>query len=115
LRARHVGSWGNAVTVSARQVGPAIYDLEIQYPGGRFENARAIVAGWPPIESADGARLGCALSSSPGAPSTVQNGDGSLPTLASELLAPGPAGVLVAKAAGVHARVTRDRVWSEGP
>ena len=115
LRARHFGSWGNAVTVSARQVGPAIYDLEIHYPGGRFENARAIVAGWPRIESADGARIGCALPSSPGAPSTAQNRDGSLPTLASELLAPAPAGVLVAKATGVYARVTRDRVWSEGP
>ncbi len=45
LRARHVGRWANSVTVTARRSGPAIYDLEVHYPGGRFENARVTVAG----------------------------------------------------------------------
>jgi hypothetical protein len=115
LRARFIGTWANAVTVSARQSGPAIYDLEIRYRGGRFENARAIVAGWPPIESVGPPILPCTPPGAPVALSAQETGGGGLPTLASELLAPGPVGVLFAKSAGVHARITRDRVWSKEP
>jgi hypothetical protein len=114
LRAKYAGTWANAVTVSARQSGPAIYDLEVRYPGGRFEKARAIVAGWPPTESADTPILPCAPPGAPVALAAQAAADGGLPTLATELNAPGPVGILFAKAAGVHARVTRDRVRSEG-
>ena len=65
--------------MSARLVGPEIYDLEVSMPGARFENARAVVLG------------------------------PDLPTLADQLLAPGPVGVAAAKAAGIRATVTRDR------
>jgi len=80
LQAAEPGVWGNDMTVVARPSGPAIYDLEVAYPGGRFEVARQVVFGPP------------------------------LPTLADQLLTPGPVGVGTAKAAGVHAEVTRDRV-----
>jgi hypothetical protein len=80
LQAAEPGVWGNDITVTARASGPAIYDLEIGYPGDRFEVARQVVFGPP------------------------------LPTLADQLLAPGPVGVGTAKAAGIHAEVTRDRV-----
>jgi len=66
--------------VSARLVGPEVYDLEVHLPGSRFENARAVVLGPP------------------------------LPTLAEKLLTPSPVGVGTAKAAGIRADVTRDRV-----
>ncbi|QTE27769.1 hypothetical protein [Pengzhenrongella sicca] len=79
LRAAEVGAYGNEITVTARVAGPAIYDLEVRLPGGRFENARAVVFGPP------------------------------LPTLADDLLAPRPVGVGTAKAAGIRAHVTRDR------
>ncbi|HEX2029499.1 MAG TPA: hypothetical protein VHF25_16035, partial [Nitriliruptorales bacterium] len=113
LRARHPGTWANSVTVTARTSGPAIYDLEIRYPGGRFENARAVVAGWPPVAATgDRPPAGCAFAPSSRRPSVAGAGADGLPTLASDLLAPGPAGILVAKAAGIHARVTRDRALS---
>ncbi|MGH3974775.1 MAG: hypothetical protein ACRDS9_15805, partial [Pseudonocardiaceae bacterium] len=80
LRAAEPGGWGNDITVAGRASGPAIYDIEVIYAGGRFEVARQTVFGPP------------------------------LPTLADELLKPGPVGVGTAKAAGIHAHVTRDRV-----
>jgi hypothetical protein len=80
IRANQAGSWGNEITVSARQAGPATFDVAIAYAGARFENARMAAAGKQP------------------------------PALARELLKPGPIGVLQAKAAGVEAAITRDRV-----
>lgn len=79
LEAKEAGAWGNEIAVTARQAGPAIYDVSVIYRGGRFESARAIVLGPQPGE------------------------------LAKDLLKPSPVGVLQAKAAGVRADVTRDR------
>jgi hypothetical protein len=85
LTAAQPGAWGNQILLSARPAGPAVYDLEISYPGERFENARQTVAGQP------------------------------LPSRAADLLAPGPAGIGTAKAAGVRADVTRDQVEETTP
>jgi hypothetical protein len=74
------GAWGNSVTIAARKSGPARFDVTINFLGARFENARRVVLG----------------------------GD-ELPSLGEEVTRPGPVGVLQAKAAGVRARVTRDR------
>jgi hypothetical protein len=79
LEAKADGAWGNDISVAARQVGPAIYDVSVFYLGGRFESAREVVLGQP-----------------------VAN-------LTESLIKPGPVGVLQAKAAGVKAEVTRDR------
>jgi hypothetical protein len=79
IRAREGGTWGNALAVVARPAGPGLYNVEILFPGARFENARQVVAGPSP------------------------------PSLAEKLLEPAPLGVLQAKAAGVTARVRRDR------
>jgi hypothetical protein len=80
LSAREPGAWGNAIAVAARKSGPAHFDVTISYQAARFENARRVVKG----------------------------GD-TLPALTEDLLKPGPVGVLVAKAGGVKAGVTRDR------
>lgn len=74
------GAWGNSVTIAARKSAPARFDVTINFLGARFENARRIVLG----------------------------GD-ELPSLGEEVTKPGPVGVLQAKAAGVLARVTRER------
>jgi hypothetical protein len=79
LQASEVGIWGNEIAVSARKSGPATYDVSISYPGARFECARQVVLGPP------------------------------LPALVQENLKPVSVGILQAKAAGVHADVTRDR------
>ena len=78
IEAKAPGSWGNDIAVSARPVGPATYDVSIFYAGGRFESARRMVLGE------------------------------SLPTLAQDLIKPGPIGLLQAKAAGIHVSVSRD-------
>jgi hypothetical protein len=78
FQAREPGDWGNQIAVTARQSGPAMYDVEISYQGARFENAREVVRGLAP------------------------------PPSANELVQPSPIGVLQAKAAGVLAKVTRD-------
>lgn len=83
LEAKEKGTWGNAIAVAARQVGPAIYDVSVIYLGGRFESARATVLGQPAAD------------------------------IATALLKPGSVGVLMAKAAGVKADVTRDRAEYE--
>ncbi|HWP52652.1 MAG TPA: hypothetical protein VN476_00890, partial [Pyrinomonadaceae bacterium] len=83
LEAKEEGPFGNEIAVSARQVGPAIYDVSVIYRGGCFENARAIVLGQPVGE------------------------------LAQALITPGPIGILQAKAAGIKAAVTRDRAESD--
>ncbi len=79
LKAREAGAWGNKIAVSARQSGPAMYDVCIIYQGSRFENARQVVRGEP------------------------------LQPLVQDLLKPSPIGVLQAKAAGIQADVSRDR------
>jgi hypothetical protein len=83
LEAKVEGTWGNEISVGARQVGPAIYDVSVSYLGGRFESARSVVLGPSPGE------------------------------LTKALVQPGPIGVLQAKAAGVRAVVTRDRAEFE--
>ena len=45
LEAKEKGAWANEISVSARQAGPAIYDVSVFYRGGRFEQARSIVLG----------------------------------------------------------------------
>ncbi|GAB4525767.1 MAG: hypothetical protein OHK0046_41940 [Anaerolineae bacterium] len=45
LQARSAGGWGNAIKVSARAAGPAMFDLMIHFAGDHFENAREIVLG----------------------------------------------------------------------
>jgi hypothetical protein len=79
IRAREAGAWGNEISIVARPAGPGRWDVTIHFAGARFENARKTVLGAP------------------------------LPDLAQDLLQPGPIGILQAKAAGVEARVTRDR------
>jgi hypothetical protein len=82
LDARAPGEWGNRIAVTAREAGPGRYDVTVAYAGAPFENARRAVLGDP------------------------------LPAAAAQLLLPGPVGVLQAKAAGVEARVSRDRAWA---
>ncbi len=79
IRAREAGAWGNEIAVSVRPDGPGLYEVTIHYAGARFENARQAVRGPELAASAE------------------------------KLIQPGPIGVLQAKAAGVVARVTRDR------
>jgi hypothetical protein len=79
IRAQEAGTWGNEIAVVARPAGPGRWDVTLHFAGARFENARKTVLGAP------------------------------LPDLAQDLLQPGPIGILQAKAAGVEARVTRDR------
>lgn len=76
------GAWGNDIVITARksEAGPARFDITISYQGGRFENARQVARG----------------------------GD-VLPARIEDFLRPGAVGVLQAKAAGIHAEVTRDR------
>lgn len=79
IRAQEAGAWGNEVALVARPAGPGRWDVTVHFAGARFENARQTVLGAP------------------------------LPDLAQDLLQPGPIGILQAKAAGIEARVTRDR------
>ncbi len=79
LEARIPGAAGNSIQVAARKSGPALFDVTVAFAGAVFENARQ-----------------CALGES-------------LPSLTSELLAPGAVGLLQAKAAGIRVAVTRDR------
>ncbi|MDJ0753560.1 MAG: hypothetical protein QNJ45_08600 [Ardenticatenaceae bacterium] len=80
IRAREPGGWGNDLAVSVRPAGPALYDVCVIYEGGRFESARQAVEGEP------------------------------APPLVQEMKQASPVGVLQAKAAGVWATVTRERV-----
>jgi len=77
IRARTEGEWGNAVSVSARKVGPALFEVTVAYNGAVFELARQIVSG------------------------------PELPDLVLDVLKPAPVGVLLAKAAGIRTSVTR--------
>jgi hypothetical protein len=79
LQARKPGPWGNGILVTVRKAGPAFFDVTIGYQGARFENARQVALG-----------------------TQIQ-------AQAKQLLKPSPVGILQAKAAGIHADVTRDR------
>lgn len=78
LEAKLSGAAGNSISVAARKVGPALFDVSVVFQGARFEHARQLVLGEP------------------------------LPALTQTLLQPGPVGLLQAKAAGTRAAVTRD-------
>jgi hypothetical protein len=85
LAALKLGASGNQIRVAARKSGPARFDVSISFEAGRFESARRTVLG------------------------------ATLPAAAAEVLKPGPIGVLHAKAAGVHAAVTRERAAGGSP
>ena len=80
IRAKEKGKVGNKISVAARKSGPAMFDVTINFEGGRFESAREVVLGDP------------------------------LPVFASEIIKPGRIGVLQAKAAGIEVSVTRNGV-----
>lgn len=86
ITAKAIGDWANEITISARQAGPARYDVAIYYAGARFENARQVALGGKEGED--------------------------LATLTQKLIQPGPVGLLQGKAAGVRLRATRDRTNS---
>jgi hypothetical protein len=85
IEALRKGASGNEISVVTRPAGPGAFDVLVSFAGGRFENARQVALGVP------------------------------LPALAADLMKPGPIGILQAKAAGVEARVTRDRTESSSP
>ena len=86
LTAVSAGTWGNAIAVTARNAGPARFDLTIGFDGARFENGRI---------TALAGRI-------------IPPTDDPLPALTAQILTPRPVGVLQAKAAGVRAGVSRD-------
>ncbi len=103
ITARQPGLWGNEISVSARQAGPAMYDISIIYQGDRFECARKIVLG------GDDGRMMQPCRKGPQKPSGKTAPDEGMPALIKELLKPATTGVLQAKAAGIQAEVSRDR------
>ena len=107
VEANKNGTWGNEIAVTARQSGPAMYDVAIIYQGSLFENARQVALGkgpQPPAPRCQKGKMGSV------AQQVVPDRD--LPTLIQYLLQPGPIGVLQAKAAGVRADISRDRTES---
>ena len=105
LEAREAGIWGNEIAVSARQSGPAMYDVSIIYEGACFENARQVALGMSPPSPLPSCQKGKKDSS------IQQIGlDEGLPTLIRDLLRPGPIGVLQAKAGGIRANVFRANI-----
>jgi hypothetical protein len=91
LKAIQPGVWGNTIDVSARKASPARFQITIGYQGARFENAR---------ETVFAGRI-------------LRPGEDPLPTLTDRVLEPRPVGVLQGKAAGILARVTRDRAGTD--
>lgn len=91
LQAKHAGTWGNTIEVSAVKVSPGRFDVTIGYQAARFENARETVF----------------------AGKVLSAGEDPLPPLTGQMLKPRPVGVLQGKAAGVLARVNRERAFSE--
>jgi hypothetical protein len=85
--ARDPGAWGNQISISVRFAAPAIFDLTVSHAAARFECARVI------------ALTGRVL----------KPGEVPLPALTAEVIKPGPVGAVQAKAAGIHAMVTRER------
>jgi hypothetical protein len=107
LKAREVGPWGNEIGVTARESGPAMYDVTVAYDGARFENAREVALGIRRSSLVVSCEKGKIQSAAePAVP------DGDMPALIQDLLRPGSIGVLQAKAAGVRADVSRDRTES---
>jgi hypothetical protein len=93
LSAKQSGVWGNDISVSVgrSESGPTYFDVTVYYEGVVLENARlAVMGGSQPPPSDDDL--------------THQ-----LSPTGSELLKPGPVGILQAKAAGIQADVSRDR------
>ena len=85
--ARGHGPWGDQIGVTARYAGPAMFDLTVSYAGARFESARAIAF----------------------AGRVLAPGKDPLATRTADVGKPEPVGVVQAKAAGIHAAVTRAR------
>jgi hypothetical protein len=85
--AREVGAWGNQISITVRFAGPAIFDVTVSHAAARFECARVIAF----------------------AGRVLAPGEDALPALTAEVIRPGPVGVVQAKAAGIHATVTRER------
>jgi hypothetical protein len=90
--ARSEGTWGNDISISVRYSGPAIFSITVAYVPARFECARAI---------AFSGRV-------------LQAGEPAFPNLTGGTIATGPVGILQAKAAGIHAAVTRERTRAQG-
>lgn len=91
LTALVAGKWGNTIQVTARKASPGRFDITIGYQGARFENARQTVF----------------------AGKILSPGEDPMPALTNQILKPRPVGVLQGKAAGVLARVTRERTEQE--
>jgi hypothetical protein len=92
------GAWGNAVEVGFGPWAPRAADGTLGAPvPGRFE----VTVGFA------GARMESARH--------AVSGGAHVPSAAAETVAPGPVGVLHAKAAGVAARITRERAGGPGP
>jgi hypothetical protein len=90
LTAKNAGTWGNAIEVSAVKVSPGRFDVTVGYQAASFESARETVF----------------------AGKVLSAGEDPLPPLTGLLLKPRPVGVLQGKAAGVLAKVARERAWS---
>jgi hypothetical protein len=87
IKATRPGAWGDEIAVSLRYAGPALFDLTVAFAGARFECGRQIVC----------------------AGRVLAEGESALPPLIADILKPAPVGVVRAKAAGICARVTRER------
>jgi len=85
--AREAGAWGNQISITVRFAAPAIFDVTVSHAAARFECARVIAF----------------------AGRVLEPGEDPLPALTAEVIKPGPVGVVQAKAAGIHATVTRER------
>ncbi len=85
IEAREFGAQATAIAVTALRSGPASFDVTIAFEAGRYESARAAVAGRPLSASAE------------------------------VLARPGAIGVLEAKAAGIAATIRRDRTPAVSP
>jgi len=107
VEANKNGTWGNEIAVTARQSGPAMYDVGIIYQRSRFENARQVALGKGPLPPTPRCQKG-----KTGSNARQVAPDRDLPTLIQDLLQPGPVGVLQAKAAGVRADISRNRTRS---
>jgi hypothetical protein len=73
------------------KVSPGRFDVTVGYRAATFESARETVF----------------------AGEVLSAGEDPLPPLTGQLLKPRPVGVLQGKAAGVLAKVTRERAWSD--
>ena len=102
ISARNAGKYGNEIAVTARQTGAGIYDIAIIYEGAVFENACSVVRG-------DGKGIGQRTCKKAKQEERQVKLDEGLPALIKELLKASTIGVMQAKAAGIHADVSRNR------